>query len=121
MSKQFNVVGIGNAMVDILARCDDAFLSDAGIEKGIMQLIDMPRAIDLYSKIGPAQEVSGGSAANTIAVIAALGGTPHMSARSRTISLGQSLHMICAHKARSTRPHWPQRLPKTKLDAASFL
>jgi len=74
MTKQFNVVGIGNAMDDILARCDDAFLKDAGIEKGIMQLIDMPRAVDLYSRIGPAQEVSGGSAANTIAVIAALGG-----------------------------------------------
>ena len=74
MTKRFDVVGIGNAMVDILARCDDAFLAEAGIEKGIMQLIDMPRAVDLYGRIGPAREVSGGSAANTIAVIAALGG-----------------------------------------------
>jgi sugar/nucleoside kinase (ribokinase family) len=72
--KQFQVVGIGNAMVDILARADDAFLADAGIEKGIMQLIDMDRAIALYAAIGPAIEVSGGSAANTIAGIAHLGG-----------------------------------------------
>ncbi len=72
--KDFQIVGIGNAMVDILARCEDDFLADAGVEKGIMQLIDMPRAVDLYSRIGPAREVSGGSAANTIAVIAALGG-----------------------------------------------
>ena len=74
MTKQFQVVGIGNAMVDILARCEDGFLAEAGIEKGIMQLIDMDRAVDLYGRIGPAREVSGGSAANTIAVIAALGG-----------------------------------------------
>ena len=67
MTKQFQIVGIGNAMVDILARCEDSFLAATGIEKGIMQLIDMERAVDLYSRIGPAQEVSGGSAANTIA------------------------------------------------------
>lgn len=72
--KKFQVVGIGNAMVDILARADDAFLAQAGIEKGIMQLIDMERAVALYDQIGPAKEVSGGSAANTIAGIAHLGG-----------------------------------------------
>lgn len=74
MTKQFQIVGIGNAMVDILARCDDAFLAEAGIEKGIMQLIDMDRAVALYDMIGPAKEASGGSAANTIAAIANLGG-----------------------------------------------
>lgn len=72
--KTYQVVGIGNAMVDILTRAEDGFLVDAGIEKGIMQLIDMDRAVDLYAKIGPAREVSGGSAANTIAGIAHLGG-----------------------------------------------
>ncbi|WP_458791682.1 adenosine kinase [Yoonia sp. MH D7] len=72
--KKFQVVGIGNAMVDVLARADDRFLADAGIEKGIMQLIDMERAVELYGMIGPAREVSGGSAANTIAGIAHLGG-----------------------------------------------
>ena len=72
--KKFQVVGIGNAMVDVLARAEDGFLAEAGIEKGIMQLIDMERAVDLYSKIGPAKEISGGSAANTIAGIAQLGG-----------------------------------------------
>lgn len=72
--KDFNVVGIGNAMVDILAQADDGFLAANGIERGIMQLIDMERAVSLYGKIGPAQEISGGSAANTIAGIAHLGG-----------------------------------------------
>ncbi|MCE6950007.1 adenosine kinase [Cereibacter sphaeroides] len=72
--KKFQIVGIGNALVDVLAHCDDAFLDANGIGRGIMQLIDMPRAVDLYGRIGPAQEISGGSAANTIAGIAQLGG-----------------------------------------------
>ncbi|RHZ98389.1 adenosine kinase [Cereibacter sphaeroides] len=72
--KQFQIVGIGNALVDVLSHCDDAFLADNGIAKGIMQLIDMGRAVDLYGRIGPAQEISGGSAANTIAGIAQLDG-----------------------------------------------
>ena len=74
MSKKFQVVGIGNAMVDVLAQCDDAFLAENGIEKGIMQLTDMARGVELYGKVGPAQEVSGGSCANSIAGIAHLGG-----------------------------------------------
>ena len=72
--KSYQVVGIGNAMVDVLTREEDGFLSEAGIEKGIMQLIDMERAVELYGKVGPAEEISGGSAANTIAGIAHLGG-----------------------------------------------
>ena len=72
--KDFQVVGIGNALVDVLAHCEDAFLGEHGIEKGVMQLIDMERAVTLYGQIGPAQEVSGGSAANTIAGVAHLGG-----------------------------------------------
>jgi len=72
--KKFQVVGIGNAMVDVLARAEDAFLAEAGVQKGIMQLIDMDRAVDLYSRVGPAKEISGGSAANTIAGVAHLGG-----------------------------------------------
>ena len=74
MSKKYQVVGIGNALVDVLANCEDHFLDDAGIEKGIMQLIDTTRAAELYGMMGPAKEISGGSAANTIAGIAALGG-----------------------------------------------
>ncbi|MEM6618642.1 MAG: adenosine kinase [Pseudomonadota bacterium] len=71
--KKYQVVGIGNALVDILAPCEDAFLDTHGVEKGIMQLIDGPRAVELYGVMGPAQERSGGSAANTIAGLAALG------------------------------------------------
>ncbi|MCB1350777.1 MAG: adenosine kinase [Paracoccaceae bacterium] len=74
MSKRFQLVGIGNAMVDVLAHADDAFLAENGVEKGIMQLIDRNRGVELYGKVGPATEMSGGSAANTIAGFAHLGG-----------------------------------------------
>ncbi|WP_414897082.1 adenosine kinase [Rhodovulum sp. YEN HP10] len=74
MTKTYHVVGIGNALVDVLAHAEDDFLAAQGVEKGIMQLIDTDRAVELYGRIGPAQEISGGSAANTIAGIAHLGG-----------------------------------------------
>ncbi len=69
-----DVVGVGNALVDVLAKTDDAFLAAHGIEKGAMTLIDDDRARALYDAMGPAVEISGGSAANTIAGIASLGG-----------------------------------------------
>ncbi len=74
MSKSYQIVGIGNALVDVLSHCEEDFLQANQISKGIMQLIDMERAVDLYERIGPAQEVSGGSAANSIAGAAQLGG-----------------------------------------------
>lgn len=73
MSKAFQVVGIGNAMVDVLSHVDETLLTRLGVQKGIMQLIDTTRASELYDSMGPAKEISGGSAANTIAGIAALG------------------------------------------------
>ncbi len=75
MSKKFQVVGIGNAMVDVLAHVDEGFLAQHGVEKGIMQLIDTARAAELYGYLENTEEVGGGSAANTIAGIAALGGS----------------------------------------------
>lgn len=71
----YDVVAIGNAIVDILAQCDDDFLQRQGMTKGAMQLIFSPDEADaLYAKMGPGREVSGGSAANTLAGVAALGG-----------------------------------------------
>ncbi len=71
---QYDVLCIGNAIVDIIAQCDDAFLVDNGIIKGAMNLIDGDRAELLYSRMGPAIEASGGSAGNTAAGIASFGG-----------------------------------------------
>ncbi len=73
MSKTYQVVGIGNSIVDVLAHIDDTFLAENGVERGIMQLIDTARSAELYAAMGPATEISGGSAANTIAGLAALG------------------------------------------------
>jgi sugar/nucleoside kinase (ribokinase family) len=70
----FDVVGIGNAIVDVIAHADDAFLVTHGLNKGAMTLIDAHRAEDLYAKMGPGIEMSGGSAGNTMAGIASLGG-----------------------------------------------
>ena len=74
MTKRYQLVGIGNAIVDVLCHIEDPFLDEMGVEKGIMQLIDTGRATELYNHMGPSTEISGGSAANTIAGFAALGG-----------------------------------------------
>jgi len=71
---QYDVLCIGNAIVDIIAQCDEAFLTDNGIIKGAMNLIDGEHAELLYSRMGPAIEASGGSAGNTAAGIASFGG-----------------------------------------------
>jgi sugar/nucleoside kinase (ribokinase family) len=70
----FDVVGMGNAMVDVIAHTDEAFLAANGLTKGAMTLIDSARAEDLYASMPPAVEVSGGSAGNTMAAFASLGG-----------------------------------------------
>ncbi|WP_420430235.1 adenosine kinase [Hyphobacterium sp.] len=70
---RYDVIGVGNAIVDVIAQCDDEFLKAQSIEKGAMTLIDEARAETLYDAMAPGKEVSGGSAANTLAGIAALG------------------------------------------------
>lgn len=70
----YDVLCIGNAIVDIIAQCDDRFLVENGIIKGAMNLIDTERAELLYDRMGPAIEASGGSAGNTAAGIASFGG-----------------------------------------------
>ncbi len=71
--KLYDVVGIGNAIVDIIARCDDGFLSKHDLAKGFMRLIDAEEAARLYESMGPAIERSGGSVANSIAGLASFG------------------------------------------------
>jgi sugar/nucleoside kinase (ribokinase family) len=73
-SPRLDVVGIGNAIVDIIGRCDDAFLAKHDAPKGHMRLVDPATLMTLYNGMGPGVEISGGSAANTIAGIASLGG-----------------------------------------------
>jgi sugar/nucleoside kinase (ribokinase family) len=72
-SARFDVLGIGNAIVDVIARTEEDFLLRQGMRKGTMALIDEPRAQAIYEAMGPAMEMSGGSAANTIVGLASLG------------------------------------------------
>jgi sugar/nucleoside kinase (ribokinase family) len=70
---KYDVLGIGNAIFDVLVKTDEAFLASHGMTKGSMALIDETRAAAIYRDMGPATEMSGGSAANTIVGLASLG------------------------------------------------
>ena len=93
----YDVLCIGNAIVDIIAQCDDAFLTENGIIKGAMNLIDTERANLLYSRMGPATEASGGCAGNTAAGIASLGGRAAFFGKVSNDELGR----IYAHDIRA--------------------
>lgn len=95
---EFDVVGIGNALVDVLTHEDDAFIDANGLLKGAMTLIDARRAEALYAAMGRGIEVSGGSAANTIAGIASFGGRAAYIGRVFDDQMGA----VFAHDLRST-------------------
>ena len=97
-SQTLDVVTIGNALVDVLSKTDDSFLAKHEIPKGSMTLIDEPRALQLYDAMGPAVEVSGGSAGNTAAGIASLGGKAAFLGKVRDDQLGD----IFTHDIRAT-------------------
>jgi sugar/nucleoside kinase (ribokinase family) len=86
---QIDVIGIGNAIVDIIAQTDDGFIRANSLNKGAMTLIDAARAEELYARMGPAREISGGSCANTMAGVAALGGKAAYIGKVRDDQLGQ--------------------------------
>jgi sugar/nucleoside kinase (ribokinase family) len=87
---KFDVLGIGNAIVDVLARTDDDFLAAQKMAKGSMSLIDEPRAEAIYNAMGPATEISGGSAANTIVGVASFGGRAAFIGKVKDDALGKS-------------------------------
>ncbi|TPE58700.1 adenosine kinase [Sandaracinobacter neustonicus] len=97
MSDPYDVIAIGNAIVDVLSAHPDEFLAEKGIPKGSMRLISAVEAAELYSKMGPGREVSGGSAANTCAGIAALGGKAAFVGRVSNDQLGK----VFAHDIRA--------------------
>ena len=70
---RLDVLAIGNAILDVFADADDAFLEREGLPAGSMRLIDADRAVELYERMGPGREISGGAAANTLAGLANLG------------------------------------------------
>jgi sugar/nucleoside kinase (ribokinase family) len=94
---RFDVLGIGNAIVDVIARTEDEFLHKQSMRKGGMQLIDQARASAIYDAMGPAVEVSGGSAANTIVGVASFGARAAFIGKVRDDELGR----VFAHDIRA--------------------
>jgi len=96
---RFDVLGIGNAIVDVIARAEDDFLIQQNMQKGSMSLIDEDRAQAIYDAMGPATESSGGSAANTIAGVASFGARAAFVGKVRNDGLGQ----VFAHDIRALK------------------
>ena len=97
MTQSVQLLGISNAIVDVLAHVDLAFLERVGVPRGAMTLIDEARAHELYDMMGPVTEMSGGSVANTVAGFAILGGTASYIGRVKDDQLGE----IFVHDMRS--------------------
>jgi sugar/nucleoside kinase (ribokinase family) len=94
---EIDVLGIGNAIVDVLSHAEDSFLDSHGLTKGAMALIDPDQVKTLYDAMGPGVEISGGSAANTIAGLASFGGRGAFIGKVRDDQLGE----LFAHDIRS--------------------
>jgi sugar/nucleoside kinase (ribokinase family) len=95
---EIDVIGIGNALVDVLSHESDEFLRRQGLVKGTMHLIDEARARHLYAAMGPGIEISGGSAANTVVGVASFGGRAHYVGKVHDDQLGE----VFGHDLRST-------------------
>ena len=83
------MIGIGNALVDVLSHASEDFLRRHGLTKGAMHLVDEARARELYEAMGPGTEISGGSAANTVVGVASFGGDAHYVGKIRDDQLGR--------------------------------
>jgi sugar/nucleoside kinase (ribokinase family) len=99
---ELDVLGIGNAIVDVLSHCDEAFLEDEGLVKGSMNLIEVEQSKALYGRMGPAVEVSGGAAANSMAGIASFGGRAAYIGKIRDDAVGE----VFAHDIRAVGVHF---------------
>ncbi len=97
-ASEFDVVGMGNALVDVLSHEDDDTVNSLGVAKGSMTLVDEQRSAEIYAMTGPAVEISGGSAANTVVGVAAMGGRAEYLGKVRADQLGD----VFAHDIRAT-------------------
>ena len=114
---ELDVVGIGNAIVDVLVKVDDLFLQSQSLEKGSMCLLNEQQAQKLYSSIGPGFESSGGSAANTLAGLAQLGSKAGFIGRVRDDQLGE----IFTHDIRSAGARFETKTAKSGPPTARCL
>ena len=96
-NQRFDVLGLGNAIVDVIAPVDDDFLAKAQLRKGAMQLVDEAQALALYDAMGATMIVSGGSAANTIAGLASFGAKGAFVGKVRADEAGNAFTFIGGH------------------------
>jgi sugar/nucleoside kinase (ribokinase family) len=99
---RFDVVALGNALVDVLVHADDDFVARTGVERGAMTMVDAARSDEIYREMGPAVEASGGSAANTAAAVASFGGKAAYIGRVADDTFGK----VFAHDLRSAGVHF---------------
>ena len=104
---QYDVVGIGNALVDVIAHADDTFIGRNDLVKGSMTLVDTDRALFLYEALGGAIEMSGGSAANTMCGVASFGGSAAYIGKVSDDELGRVFGHDCRAVGVQFRPGAP--------------
>ena len=114
---KYDVTGIGNAIVDIIGRCDDAYLAKVGAAKGSMRLVEADDVAKIYSGMGPAVEISGGSAANTLAGVASFGGRAGFIGSIAEDEFGR----IFAHDIKSVGVHFPSTPVKGRMPTSRSL
>ena len=118
---QYDLVGIGNALVDVLARIDDGFLADHELPKGAMILVEADQSKRLYDQLGTAVEVSGGSCGNTLSGFASMGGRGAYIGKVRNDQFGD----VFRHDLRAMNVdfHTPSATdgPPTKTSRPDFL
>ena len=113
----YDVLAIGNAIVDVLSHCDDELVDRLGLEKGTMTLVDGERAATVYDTMGPGVEVSGGSAANTAAGVASLGGLAAFVGKVADDELGR----IFTHDLRATGVDFSTKAAVSEVGTARCL
>ena len=108
MPPSIDVLTLGNAIVDVLAKTDEAFLAAQKVHKGAMQLIDEARAEELFGAMGPATIVSGGSGANTAAGVASFGVKAGFIGKVKDDEIGRLFAHDLKASTSTTTSRWPR-------------
>ena len=116
---EFDVVGVGNTLVDVIAHADDQFIHEYELVKGSMTLIDTDRALYLYGALGTAVEMSGGSAANTMCGVASLGGRAAYLGKVSDDDLGPRVRSRPARRGRAVPSRSARGRHRPPVDASS--
>ena len=115
--RPYDVIGIGNALVDVIVHHDDSFLASEALTKGSMTLIETDRAVSLYAAMGSGIEMSGGSAANTMTGVAGFGGKAAYIGKVAADDLGE----VFAHDLRAVGVSFPNALARLDVPTGRCL